>query len=221
MGMFFAFVYWQMKAATDVGGWGIPTVLVADHRCSSSRRSIGAVIERVVMRGLADAPLVAQLVATIGLLAFFIGLADIIWSGTRTARSARSSVTPDELRRHLRRRLQHRGDLRPVVPVHHDRHRDRLAIGLRLLLYRTRLGVAMRAVVDNRELAALERRPSGLRSRCSRGRRLVDGGARRDLPRRGVRQLSTRDADALHRRRVRCRDHRAAEEPADDATSAA
>ena len=30
-----------------------------------------------------------------------------------------------------------------------------LAIGLRILLFRTRLGVAMRAVVDNRELASL------------------------------------------------------------------
>ena len=30
-----------------------------------------------------------------------------------------------------------------------------IAIGLRLLLYRTRVGIAMRAVVDNRELAAL------------------------------------------------------------------
>jgi branched-chain amino acid transport system permease protein len=42
-----------------------------------------------------------------------------------------------------------------------------LALGIRLLLYRTRLGVAMRAVVDNRELAALNGARPGLTSQFS------------------------------------------------------
>ena len=104
------------------------------------------------MRRLADAPLVGQLVATIGLLAFFIGLADIIWasntyrtigfffggtSGFNTSSLGLGNTVVTWYR---------------VVTIVTG---IGIAIVLRLVLYRTRLGVSMRAVVDNRELAAL------------------------------------------------------------------
>ena len=112
---------------------------------------VGAVIERVVMRQLARAPLVAQLVATIGLLAFFIGLADIIWE-SNTYRTIGTFFGSSGF---------NTGDLgvgNVFVPWYRFTTLVTgvaIAFVLRLVLYRTRLGVAMRAVVDNRDLAGL------------------------------------------------------------------
>jgi branched-chain amino acid transport system permease protein len=155
IGMFFAFVYWQMKAGTESGGWGLPSVPSLIVVVFVIAPVLGAAIERLVMRGLADAPLVAKLVATIGLLAFFIGLADIIWSGStyRTVGTffGQSGISIPSFKSSAQVNETFVQWYRIIT----------IAIGLavaallRLLLYRTRLGVSMRAVVDNRELAAL------------------------------------------------------------------
>ncbi|MBM3671862.1 MAG: ABC transporter permease [Actinobacteria bacterium] len=155
MGMFFAFIYWQMKAGTESGGWGLPAVPSLIIVIFVIAPVLGALIERLIMRGLADAPLVAKLVATIGLLAFFIGLADIIWSRTTyrtigtffgqsgiSIPSLASSAQVDETF------VQWWRIITIVIGI-------AIAILLRMLFYRTRIGIAMRAVVDNRELAAL------------------------------------------------------------------
>ena len=89
-----------------------------------------------------------------------------------------------------------------------------LALGLKILLSRTRLGVAMRAVVDNRELAGAQRHQARPGVDVLVGARLVDGRGRRHLPRRGARHPRRADAHAADPRRVRGRDHRPAEEPA-------
>ena len=54
-----------------------------------------------------------------------------------------------------------------------------MAIGLRLLLYRTRIGIAMRAVVDDRSLAQLNGARTGARRPHQLGHRHVAGRARR------------------------------------------
>ena len=156
MGMFFAFVYWQMKAGTDVDGWGIPTVPSLIIVVFVIAPLTGAVIERVVMRGLANAPLVAQMAATIGLLAFFIGLVDILWSGDKyrtlgTFFGDSKTSTGDLFGLGF-------GIGDTFVPYYRIMTIVTgigIAILLRYILYRTRLGIAMRAVVDNRELAGL------------------------------------------------------------------
>ena len=204
IGMFLAFVYWELQVnwrrARRSSRWCSP--------CSSPRRSSGALIERLLMRRLADAPLVAQLVVTIGLMLALIGLAGVDLGPRRRARSTAFFGTE---------RLQHRRHVHAVVPAHHDRRRrSRSRSVLRFLLYRTRLGVAMRAVVDNRDARRPERRPAragvdvswalGSSMAAIAGIFLAEELAH---PRR-------RDAHAADRRRVRGGDHRPAEEPAAD-----
>jgi len=149
IGMFLAFAYWQLKAPE---AWGIPTIPALIITLLIVAPLLGAIIERLIMRRLADAPLVGQLVATIGLLAFFIGLADIIWA-SNTYRSigfffgGTSGFNTSSLGLGNTVVTWYR-----VVTIVTG---IGIAVVLRTVLYRTRLGVSMRAVVDNRELAAL------------------------------------------------------------------
>ena len=144
MGMFCAFIYWELKV-----NWGSSHARRARASpCSSPHRCSARCIERLLMRRLADAPLVAQLVVTIGLMLALIG-------------SGGEHLGPEQPRRSIPHVLRHRRastsarrscrgtGSSPSSPG------SRIAVVLRLLLYRTRLGVAMRAVVDNRDLAAL------------------------------------------------------------------
>jgi len=154
VGMFFAFVYWQLR--TEGAGWGLPSVPALLITVFVLAPLLGAVIERLIMRRLADAPLVAQLVATIGLLAFFIGLADTIWAsntfrtiGTFFGDSSTNTGDIFGLGVGI-------GDTAiPYFRITTIVTGIVIAVVLRLLLFRTRLGIAMRAVVDNRDLAAL------------------------------------------------------------------
>jgi branched-subunit amino acid ABC-type transport system permease component len=156
MGMFFAFVYWQLKADTDGGGWALPAVPSLIVTVLIVAPLVGALIERLIMRKLTDASLVAQLVATIGLLAFFIGLADTIWASNTFRTIGTFFGTSSTNTGDLFGTGVGLGDTQvPYFRITTIVTGIALAIGLRILLYRTRLGIAMRAVVDNRELAAL------------------------------------------------------------------
>ena len=115
----------------------------------------GAIIERVLMRRLSDAPLVAKLVVTIGLMVALMGLAVTVWN-PNVARSIPTFYGTDGFTigstcvPWFRFITSVTGLLRAVI--------------IRIVLYRTRLGVAMRAVVDQRELAALNGARPGLTS---------------------------------------------------------
>ena len=106
--------------------------------------------------GSPTAPLVAKLVVTIGLMVALMGLAVTIWDPNVGPQH------PDLLRdrrvQHRRRRSCRGSASSPSSPA------SLLAVVIRLVLYRTRLGVAMRAVVDQRELAALNGARPGLTS---------------------------------------------------------
>jgi branched-chain amino acid transport system permease protein len=142
IGMFCAFTYWELWQNR---GWpaGLALLLVLFVEAPL----IGLVLDRVIMRRLSDASTITTIVVTIGLLVAFVQLAGIIWPQGSSTR-----VLPEFFA----------GDNVKVFGINVSYHAVitlgiaiLVAIFLRLLLYRTRLGIAMRAVVDNRGLGAL------------------------------------------------------------------
>ncbi|MGH9031620.1 MAG: ABC transporter permease [Acidimicrobiia bacterium] len=141
IGMFLTFIYWELKVNHN-----LPTPVALFLTVLVAAPLLGAAIERVLMRRLANAALVAQLVVTIGLMLALIGLAGTIWPAneTRTIGTFFGSEGFTIGKTFV-----------PYFRVTTIVVGILIAICLRILLYRTRLGVSMRAVVDNRDLAAL------------------------------------------------------------------
>lgn len=141
--MFSAFVYWQLSSPD---AWGLPVPLALALTLLVFAPGLGLVVDRVLMRRLHDATPIARIVVPIGLLVALIQGATIIWS-------------PDEARSLPRFFLGRSVEIAGVVVEYHQlvvfATAIAVAVGLRILLYKTRIGVAMRAVVDSRELAAL------------------------------------------------------------------
>jgi len=141
IGMVMAFVYWELSVNQ---GW--PTALALVVVLFVLAPLSGAVIERVLMRRLHGQSTGVALVVTLGLLAFLYGLAVSVWD------PGRARVVPQFFR-------GHDVELAGVIVSYHQLTVVGIAaltaLGLRLLLFRTRIGIAMRAVVDDRELAAL------------------------------------------------------------------
>lgn len=141
IGMLVAFTYWDL---TVVHGWpqwlGLLVVL------GVMAPLLGAVIERVVGRRLHSAPTNITLMVTLGLLLMFIGLASTRWS------PAESRVLPEFF-------VHHHVRIFSINVTYHQLTMITVTVlvagFLRLLFFRTRIGVAMRAVVDDRELASL------------------------------------------------------------------
>jgi branched-chain amino acid transport system permease protein len=140
VGMLAAFSYWQLL------DWGLPAGAAVAIVLLVLAPLFGAAIELVVMRGLTDAPETSRLVVSVALLAASLGLGIWLWP-------------PDQARP-----LDpfFRGEFVSVLGVRVTWH-ELLALilavvvaaGLRLLLRNTRAGITMRAVVDDRPLAAL------------------------------------------------------------------
>jgi branched-subunit amino acid ABC-type transport system permease component len=142
IGMFMAFVYWQLRV-----DWGIPTPIALILTILVIAPLLGALIERVLIRLIAGATLVVQLVVTLGLMFAFMGLAVTIWDPTAESRSIDFFFGSEGFEIGSTFVLWHRFiTICAAIAI---------AIFLRLLLYRTRIGVTMRAVVDNRSLAGL------------------------------------------------------------------
>jgi branched-chain amino acid transport system permease protein len=106
----------------------------------------GVALERLVMRGLADSPVGVMLVVTLGVFVFLIGVAQYFWPTTR--------------QRYVARFFGY--DSFPVLGVQMYYHylitiivAALVAAVLYALLNRSRIGTAMRAAVDNRELLEL------------------------------------------------------------------
>jgi branched-chain amino acid transport system permease protein len=141
IGMFGAFVYWQLHFA-----WAWPAWLALLIVVGILAPLFGCAIEKVLMRNLADATEATKLAVTIGVLVALVGAALWIWDPQKsrpfTAFYAGNKVSV------------------LGVPVTSDQLITLgigvlCAVGLRLLLYRTRIGLDMRAVVDNRSLVLL------------------------------------------------------------------
>ncbi|MEY2571354.1 MAG: branched-chain amino acid transport system permease protein livM, partial [Acidimicrobiaceae bacterium] len=142
VGMFLAFVYWELRVNR-----GLPTPLALIVTLGVVAPLIGIALDALVMRRLLRGASVAtKLVVTLALLLSFQGLALAIWGielrtvpglwGDRAFRIAGVNVQWDQAT--------------TVIAA------LAVAFGLRVLFTRTRLGVAMRAVVDNPELCAIK-----------------------------------------------------------------
>ncbi|HKY64848.1 MAG TPA: ABC transporter permease [Acidimicrobiales bacterium] len=141
VGMLGAFAYWQVRFGW---GWSAPVALVVVLGILAPL--LGVVIERVVMRGLDDAPESTRVVVSIGLLAALLGLGLWLW--------------PTDVARPFPRFWGNESvSVAGVNVTWHDVIAFATAIGLavvlRLLLFRSRAGLAMRAAVDDRSLAML------------------------------------------------------------------
>jgi branched-chain amino acid transport system permease protein len=142
IGGFLAFCYWELRVNR---AWPAPLALFVVILVLAPL--IGIALDRFLMRRLRTAPLVVQLMVTVGLMLAVMGVTTTIWKPTEG------------------RTLQHfyeSSDGVQIGPVTATWHRIiivvtalLLAVGLRLLLRHTRIGIAMRAVVDNRDLAGL------------------------------------------------------------------
>ena len=138
VGMVMAFLYWELSQFMPVGLALLLVVLVAAPL-------LGALIEKTMMRALADAPTTVSVVVTVALMVALIGLARTLWPPAA---------------RPLQPFFPGRGvTMGNVFVTTHDLFTFGVALvvagALFVLLNRTRTGVAMRAVVDNRDLVAL------------------------------------------------------------------
>ena len=139
-----AFVYWQLSSPD---AWGLPVPLALVLTLLVFAPGLGWLIDVVLMRRLHDAAPITRLVVPIGLLVALIQGATVIWP-------------PDTVQASLPYFFE--GSTVEVAGVVIRYHQlivfataIVVAVALRLLLYRSRTGTAMRAVVDNRGLAAL------------------------------------------------------------------
>ncbi|WP_426573978.1 ABC transporter permease [Aquihabitans sp. McL0605] len=141
IGMVAAFLYWQLHYDW---GWSTPVALVVVLLVAGPLA--GAAWERAIMRRLEGTSETTRLVVTIALLLGLLGAAVYVWSPS-VGRPMRQFFQG-----HV---LDIGGVLIPWYQLVSLATAALVAVGLRLLLYRARAGVAMRAAVDNRPLAAL------------------------------------------------------------------
>ncbi len=141
VGMLGAFGFWTLHVDW---GWPLPIALAAVLLVGAPL--LGMALERFVFRGLEGTTEVTRLVVSAGLLAAFIGLAQIVWPADRGRffEGFLPTVSVDVAG------VQVTGHNLVTIAV-----AVLVAVGLRLLLTGTRLGVSMRAVVDDRALAQL------------------------------------------------------------------
>jgi branched-chain amino acid transport system permease protein len=154
--MIAAFTYWELRVQRH---WAAPLAFAAVLLVEAP--ALGVVIERVVMRNLGGAATITNIVVTIGLLVTLLGIGSVVWAPNKFAQ------TPS-----LPRFFQ--ADVVSVagapVPWHYFivlGISAAVAFGLWTLLAGTRIGIAMRAVVDDRNLARLNGENPNLASAAS------------------------------------------------------
>ncbi|HEY7134470.1 MAG TPA: ABC transporter permease [Acidimicrobiia bacterium] len=140
-GMVAAFAYWDLRF-----GWGWPAPICLIIVLLILGPLFGAIIELVIMRGLQGTSETTKLVATLSLLVALLGLSLWVWDPNK-ARPIRKFWEGNAVSI-LGIRLSWHEVAAFIIAI-------LVAIGLRLLLYRTRIGVSMRAAVDDRPLAQL------------------------------------------------------------------
>lgn len=141
IGMLGAFTFWQLTVS-----WGWPTWLALPVVLLVLAPLFGAGIERALIRPLHGASVDVTLVITLGLLLFLLGAANYIWD------PAASRVLPPLFQ----------GDGVSIAGVNLSKQQILIvivavavAVALRTLFSRTRVGIAMRGVVDDPDLCSM------------------------------------------------------------------
>ena len=142
IGCFLAFVYWELRVNRH---WPAPLALVVVVFVMAPL--LGVALDKLLMRRLRNVALVVQLMVTVGLMLAFMGLTLTIWKPD-TGRSL-NHFFESSSGVHIGQVVATWSRIITVVVA------LVIAFSLRAVLYRTRLGIAMRAVVDNRPLAGL------------------------------------------------------------------
>ena len=146
IGMFTAFIYWQLRWDNGWGGqWPAPIAIVFVLFVVAPL--IGIFLQVVVMRGLEGTNETTKLVIPIAVMLAFIGATNWIWQDFESripepffGRESKWSIGDAYITTHQ------------TIVVFTALG---LALLLRFLLTRSRIGITMRAVVDNRELVQL------------------------------------------------------------------
>ena len=140
IGAFSAFMFWQLRV-----DWHWPALPALALVVLVIAPLIGIGLDRLIMRKLEGAPLVIQLLVTVGVMYFILTATGQIWKQDRSRKLVAFYGTKSF-------------DLGPINITYHRAIvllvAITVAVGLRVL-FRSNLGVAMRAVVDNRDLAGL------------------------------------------------------------------
>ncbi len=139
-GMVLAFTFWDFTQRQ-----GLPTLVSLLLVLGVVAPAIGWFIQRFVTRGLGEGPVSVALVVTVGLLVGLIGLAQQIWKPEPRVLLPFYPETGWQLGDTYITAHQVITILCSIV----------VAVGLFLLLNRTRIGTAMRASVDNPDLLRL------------------------------------------------------------------
>ncbi len=142
IGMLAAFTYWQLSV-----GWGLPVLLSLFLVLLVLAPLLGATIERFLIRPLYGAPVGVTLVVTLGLLITMIGVANVAWppaTATRVLPKFFEGRTVE-----IFTLVVSYNEILVIVSA------IAVAGALRSFFTLTRTGIAMRAVVDDPDLAAL------------------------------------------------------------------
>ena len=141
-GMLAAFLYWQARVAWH---WSAPASLLFVILVAAPL--YGIFIERVLIRSLDPSDSNTTLVVTVGLLIMSLGVADTAWPNT-VSRIIPPFYGPAAFVTFFGDRISYEELISIALAV-------LVAVSLRFLFFRTRVGVAMRGVVDDRPLMAL------------------------------------------------------------------
>jgi len=141
IGMVAAFAYWELTVEHH---WPVPLALAFVLLVLAP--AIGALTERLLMRNLHDASTEVQLVVTVGLMLCLIGVAQWRWQ------EGRPRIVPSFFAGHSLHIFDVAVSYHRVIVIVVA---GGIALALRTFLFRTRIGVALRAVVDAPELASL------------------------------------------------------------------
>jgi branched-chain amino acid transport system permease protein len=148
MGMVLAYLFWQLWQA-----WHLPALVSLALVLFVAAPLLGAVVERAIMRPLYGAPTSIKVAVTLGLLLVLVAVAGAIWSPTGNVYNTPEFFSGDQVAI-FKVNVSYEQLITIGVAV-------AVAVFLRLFFRRTRTGVAMRAVVDDPNLASLSGAPSG------------------------------------------------------------
>jgi branched-subunit amino acid ABC-type transport system permease component len=158
-----AYLFFQLHEATSAGGLGWPLVPSAIVAIFVFAPLLGLLLDRILLRRLADAPVYARIVGTIGLLVALPAL--VLWLAETVGNAVLELGLPTNTPGFRPPGLGPQPSevvWRPLsgVAINSDQLAVFVAAGgvavlLWLVLRRTRVGLEMRAAVDRRELAGL------------------------------------------------------------------